>query len=367
MIQTSPGIAGPEEDLHEIVNRLSPFREMLAGRRIFVTGGTGFIGQWLVESFLLANARLGLDGRMTVLTRDPKAFGRRVPHLTSDRALTFVAGDVRTLDRQALEAIGRPPEFDLVIHAAAPSSEALNLQEPLTMMDIIVEGTRRVLDFAVRANTKRMLFLSSGAVYGRQPPDLARTAEDYLGGPDLSDARSAYGEAKRLGELLCAGYRQQHGLGVVIARGFAFVGPHLPLDRHFAAGNFLYDALEGRPIRVRGDGTARRSYMYASDLALWLWTLLLTGSPGRAYNVGSETEVSIAELARETASLSDPPLAVQIAGQADPTLPPERYVPSTLRARSELGLTETIDLPTALRKTYRWHRLSASDAIPAAP
>jgi dTDP-glucose 4,6-dehydratase len=367
LIQISPGIAGPEEDLHEIVNRLSSFREMLAGRRIFVTGGTGFIGRWLVESFVLANTRLGLGGQMTVLSRDPKAFGRRVPHLTSDRALTFVAGDVRTFDFQALEGIGGPPVFDLVIHAAAPSSEALNLQEPLTMMDIIIEGTRRVLDFADRTNTRRMLFLSSGAVYGRQPPGLARTPEDYLGGPDLSDARSAYAEAKRLGELLCAGYHQERGLDVMIARGFAFVGPHLPLDRHFAAGNFLCDALEGRPIQVRGDGTARRSYMYASDLALWLWTLLLTGSPGRAYNVGSETEVSIADLARETARLSDPPLPVQIAGHADATLPPERYVPSTWRARSELGLTETIDLPTALQKTYRWHRLSASGAIPAGP
>ncbi len=142
----------------------------------------------------------------------------------------------------------------------------------------------------------------------------------------------------------------------VIARGFAFIGPGLPLGEKFAVGSFLRDLLEGDSIRVLGDGTPIRSYLYAGDMSAWLWTILARGLGGRAYNVGSERAVSIAELARFTASLADPPLPVQVATRADPSAAADRYVPSTERARSELGLKETVDWQEALRRTYEWLR-----------
>src|SRR5213075_1098715 len=134
--------------------------------------------------------------------------------------------------------------------------------------------------------------------------------EGFRGSPDVLDPQPAYGETKRMGELLCFAYGKRFGIDVVAARGFAFLGPHLPLDRNFAAGNFLSNVLNGASIEVKGDGTALRSYLYAADLAVWLWTLLVRGAPGRAYNVGSEMAVSIAELAREAAMLAEPPLPV---------------------------------------------------------
>src|SRR5260370_33188789 len=102
-----------------------------------------------------------------------------------------------------------------------------------------------------------------------------------MGAPDTMDANSAYGEGKRMAELLCAIYRKSYGIETKIARGFAFVGPYMQLDTHFAIGNFVSDSLAGQCIEVRGDGTPLRSYLYASDLMVWLWTILTRGKAGR--------------------------------------------------------------------------------------
>jgi nucleoside-diphosphate-sugar epimerase len=257
-------------DLDRVLAQTGGLWEALRGARVFVTGGTGFFGCWLLETFLWANDRLDLGASAVVLTRDARAFERKVPHLTAHPAVRLLDGDVRTF------------EFDgghvsHVIHAATASSAAI---DPRLMFDTIVDGTRRSLELAHRCGASRFLLTSSGAVYGRQPHDLTHVPEDYAGGPDPANARQAYAEGKRAAELLCAVHADAR-LQPTIARCFAFVGPYLPLDAHFAAGNFIRDGLAGGPIRVSGDGTPYRSYLYASDLAIWLWTILLRGEPLR--------------------------------------------------------------------------------------
>jgi UDP-glucuronate decarboxylase len=337
----------PLQDLQQTTARISEGGgDALRGGTIMLTGGTGFIGRWLIETFRAFNAATNAGARMNVLSRNVARFRASAPHLSEDPSITMIEGDVR-------EFAATPCDF--VIHGATESSDALANGDPRLFVDTI-DGTRNALDFAVHSGARRFLYLSSGAVYGRQPVDVSHIAEDFNCAPDVRDPQSGYGETKRAGELLCALYAKQFGLEVVIARGFAFIGPHLPLDRNFAAGNFLGNVVNGEHIEVRGDGTALRSYLYAADLAVWLWILLLRGAPGRAYNVGSESAVSIAELAAEAAKLTDPPLPVTIRGTPDPAKPPERYVPSTEAARKELGLTETVDWRTALRKTHDWYR-----------
>jgi dTDP-glucose 4,6-dehydratase len=141
----------------------------------------------------------------------------------------------------------------------------------------------------------------------------------------------------------------------VIARGFTFGGPGTPARSKFAIGNFIQDVLEGKPIVVKGDGTPIRSYMYGADLAVWLWTLLAKGRAGRAYNVGSEREVSILSLA-EAVSAQIGKQRVEILCPANPRGPTERYVPSTQRARDELHLKENFELHQIIRKTVAWER-----------
>jgi dTDP-glucose 4,6-dehydratase len=193
-------------------------------------------------------------------------------------------------------------------------------------------------------------------VYGRQPRDLALVDESYVGAPDTLDVRNAYHEGKRLAELLCAIAHAEFGLGAKIARLFAFVGPYLPIDRHFAIGNFIRDALAGKQIEILGDGTPVRTYQYAGDMTSWLWRILVRGNPSRAYNVGSETTVDIRETAELVASAAGTAGNITIRGVPTLGIAPERYACSTARAREELALQEWTPLDEALRRTILWHR-----------
>ena len=333
-------------DLEHVLERARPIWQELRGQRLFITGGTGLFGIWLLESIKAANARLDTRISATVLSRDPKRFLVRAPHLADLASIGWHPGDARSFTFPA----GR---YDHVIHAAAPTTADMNAERPDEAFDTIGSGTRRALELAAAAGAANVLFVSSGAVYGRQPPTLENVPETYLGAPECTDRHAAYAEGKRAAELLCAFATRPGGPQAKIARCFAFVGPHLPLDAHFAVGNFLRDALRGGDIAIAGDGTPCRSYMHMADLVVWLLTIMMSGAPMRAYNVGSDEAVSIAELAQRVARVVGKGSKVRISGQASGA-PPERYVPSIDRARQELGLEVCIGLDAALERTVRW-------------
>jgi nucleoside-diphosphate-sugar epimerase len=337
----------PAGDLDHVLRHATGLWDELRGTRLFITGGTGFFGSWLLESLAHANDTVDLGVKMVVLTRNADAFRSRRPHIASHPSVQFQTGDVRDFEFPA-------DRIDYLIHAATSSDAKLNQANQAAMVDTITTGTRRALECARSCGVRRMLFTSSGAVYGSQPSDQARLEEDCPGVPEGRDTKAAYGHAKRSAEDLCADVDRTSGLAVQIARCFAFVGPYLPLDAHFAIGNFVRDALRGGPIRVEGDGTPVRSYMYAADLVIWLLTILLKGTPSRPYNVGSEECLSVGDLARTVARIGG--TDVDIVKAAAPDQKAERYVPSTKRAREELGLAVHIGLEDAVRRTLEWAR-----------
>ena len=330
-----------KEDLEHVLAHTRPHWEQFRGGRIFVTGATGFFGIWLLESFAHANEQLGMGAELVGLTRNPDAFHSKAPHLTANPSIRLHQGDVRNFSF---------PEgnFTHVIHAGTTSSAPVL---PGEMLDTIIRGTERALDFALATGAKRFLFVSSGAVYGKQPPEMTHIPETYNGAPDPMDHNSAYGEGKRVGELLCALAHKEHGLETTIARCFAFVGPHLPLDAHFAIGNFIRDAMKGEPIKVK-NGSPYRSYLYAADLAIWLWTILFKGEACHPYNVGSDQEITITDLAQTVASTIGVPIE---SSPPNVTFPVSRYVPSVERAASEMGLRVQIPMRESLQRTTLWH------------
>lgn len=339
----------PERDLDHVLKQAGECWPAFAGSRLFITGGTGFVGKWLLESLLWANDRLHLNAAITVLTRDPQRFQLHSPHLASHSAVELLRGDMTSFEFPS-------GEFPFVIHAStAPSIEA-NALHPTGAFDLDVAGTRRVLEFACTHGTKRLLFTSSGAIYGIQPPELSNMPEDYPGAPSSTNPASAYGQAKRVSEFLCTTYARQYGFDALIARLFAFSGPYLPLDLNFAIGNFVRDALQDEPIRVKGDGTPYRSYLYAADMAAWLWTILARGESARPYNVGSGEAVSIAEVAATVANMAERGTRVEIACRPAPGIPAARYVPSVRRTAEELGLKVSIPFEEGVQRMMEWAR-----------
>ncbi len=347
-----------QADLEHVTRLIAPCMSMWHGARILVTGASGFIGSWLVESFHHVNAALGLDAHMVGVGAPTDDFAARCPQLLGLDDVTMIRADVRRL---GAELRAQLPEWgnriDAVIHAAIHVDSLTYDRQPLPTLETAIMGTHAALELARTTNVRRFLFVSSGAVYGAQPQTSALLDEDHAANFDCANYQSAYAEGKRAGETFCAGYLRQHGLPVSIARPFAFVGPHMPLDRQFAIGNFVRDALRGSPIVIQSDGAPLRSYLYAADLAVWLWTILARGTPGRPYNVGAEDAVSLREVANLVSRVASSDIAVEIRG-APGAGPPPRYIPSTARAREELGLRQTVALDEAIRRTLAWNGMS---------
>jgi dTDP-glucose 4,6-dehydratase len=346
-VRSLSGLA--DRDLDDIVAQSRRWTGALREARILVTGATGWFGTWLLDALVAIDRSHGLGLRIVAVSRDPQRFAARHPELANAPSIEWIAADVRDAPFDVAGPVSH------VIHAATDASAALNAAAPALMFDTIVEGTRNVLRVASDANAKRFLLLSSGAVYGPQPAQLTRLDESYPGAPDPLSVASAYAEGKRAAEQLAAIARAAEGLEPVIARCFAFVGPHMPFDTHFAIGNFMRDALERDAIVIRGDGLPTRSYLYMSDLVAWLLTLLVEAAPMRAYNVGSPEPIPISGLAQRRAALArqfhgrfvDVRVEGVAAGGAS-------YVPCTRRADEELDLRARVGLDEAITRTMAW-------------
>jgi nucleoside-diphosphate-sugar epimerase len=338
-------------EIEPLVHTLKPRLEALAGASLLFTGATGWFGTWLLDLLCAADHAHELGLRISAVSRDPAAFLGRYPGFAAHPAITWIKTDVRDL-----ECTGAG--FSHVIHAATDSSERSGSSTPRETFATIVDGTRRALA-AAGNHCKSILMLSSGAVYGPAREGLRGFAEGHPGGPDPSLAGNAYAEGKRAAEQVCA-IAADEGLPVRIARCFAFVGPHMPFDQHFAIGNFIADAVDGRPIRVRSDGRPLRSYLYMSDLMRALLSILVDGAVGRAYNVGSDVAVTIEELAQRVNRVAGGS-GVLIEGA--PSDPLDRYVPDVTRIRTELGFTGEVALDDAIARTASWRRAQLREPL----
>jgi UDP-glucuronate decarboxylase len=310
--------------------------------KLLLTGGTGFFGRALLRHWQAQSGASSAPTEVVVLSRAPGEFLDRFPEFRGQEWLHFHRGDILQP-----ETLPRGKRFTHVLHAAADSSLGHGLAR-MERHNQIVDGTRHLLDYAANNNIARFLLASSGGVYGPQPQDMLRIHEEYNQMPDPLDPANVYSVAKRYAEHLCALYRDKYGMETVIARCFAFVGRDLPLDAHFAVGNFIRDAVRSEAIQVKGDGSPIRSYMDQRDLAEWLLALLARGKAGHAYNVGSDQEISIRDLAHLVRDLLAPAKAVKIAGSQRDGNFRNRYVPSIDKAAQGLSLRLNHTLPESL-------------------
>lgn len=309
-------------------------------QRLFITGGTGFFGKSILD-YRLRHPDFLADAELTILSRDPNVFVAANSKLVEQAGVHFIQGDVRTFPIVSLR-------FDSIIHAATAAVTTLSDDE---MYSTIVDGTRHILDFAKVCGAKRLLFTSSGAVYG---PQIAPANEETLTNPTTT-----YGRGKLAAERMCI----ESGIPTCIARCFAFTGPYLNRRIHYAIGNFIQDCLDGKDIVIKGDGTPLRSYLYADDLVEWLFAILDRGEPGRPYNVGSPHGLSIRELAETVRSALGTHNGI-IIKEKPSDAPPSVYVPDTTRAMTELGLRVKTTLNTAIERSLPQQNYQKFNGIP---
>ena len=328
------------------LNRLVQAINQLGGSRVLLTGGTGFVGKWLIEAAQIACDNGAADFEIVVPTRDLSA-----PHAVETREIGFknlslVEGELLTDNLD----IGK---VDAIIHAATPASAALNESNPIEMTRINTQSMQAALKFA--ENKTPFLFTSSGAVYGNQPQSVTHISEKQ--NQPYSELTSAYAKGKQLAESICMQAAEVGSCTPIIARLFTFSGYYLPRDTHFAIGNFVQNVLDRKPILINSDGQARRSYLYGADMAIWLWSALAKKKSPHPLHISSENSTSILELAQAVARVSAtelnfiPEIKVAITNANPDTF--HQYVPANRITKSYLNVQEWTSLETGITLMIR--------------
>ena len=312
-------------------------------KTLLVIGGTGFFGKSILDAFGRGLLTPWNVTHVIAMSRHADALLKMAPQLVS-KDVTLLSADISTTDSL--------PYADYVIHAAASTDVRDYTAQPEQERLTIQAGTHHYCELAKQfhANSK-IVYVSSGAVYGVQPQDVDKL-DEYFVPHDLQNmdaAKQDYAAAKRDAELAIIQLSKK-GLNLSIARCFAFVGCWLPRDQHFAIGNFIDDILNRRPITVKARHKVYRSYMYADDLVEWLMTIADHASPEcPVYNVGSDQAILIEDLAIELSKNYSIKVDVHLTTDAKV----DRYIPSIAKAKSKLGLHLKYDLMTSVRETIK--------------
>jgi nucleoside-diphosphate-sugar epimerase len=318
----------PKNDL-EMATALRPEHfKILSGKTLLVTGGTGFVGRWLIDSFLFMNEVYNFGSQLFVLTRDPRRFLEKNPIYNNVASLHFIEGDICTFE------IKQP--IDFCIHGANYYKHPGTTSDHIQTFETSFNGTRHLIDVCREVGCKRILYLSSGA---------ASTSTD--------SSFSSYVEGKRIMEWLALNYARN--MENIIVRCYSFIGPHLGLDSHYAVMNFISSAINKEKIVIKGDGSTIRSYLYAAEMCHWLWTALVSGKANEIYDVGSDESISMEGLAKKILSLSPTRLEMEILGHNSSGLAPSRYLPDVSKTKKELGLEQRISLSDAISRTINFY------------
>ena len=330
------------------LQRLFAAFEKLDGSRILLTGGTGFVGKWMLQTARIAQENSATKIEIVVPTRRLSA-----NHVQT--ALAIGCPNVAWVEADFMNNLLDLGHIDMIIHAATPASAQLNAEKPVEMLRINVEAMKSVLGYA--GNNQPLLFISSGAVYGTQPQSVSHIAEGNVEPNPSTEQINAYAQGKQIAEQICREAGSNGQCSPIIARLFAFGGEYLPRETHFAIGNFIQNALDRRPIAIQGDGRARRSYLYGADMATWLWCALAHNDDKNSepFHIGSEYSVSILELAQTVATVSGEVLnyfpAITVAKTIDLPASIHQYVPANLHTRKTLRVSEWTPLEDIIRRT----------------
>jgi UDP-glucuronate decarboxylase len=347
-----------DEDLALIVDRLGHELAEMAGGRLLVTGGAGFLGYYLVLAAVAANdARGAAPIHVTVWDNYMRGVPAWLGALSARPDVDVVTHDVR----HPLPT-GIAP-FDYIIHAAGIASPTYYRLHPLETMDANIGGLRALLDFAAATRPRGFLFFSSSEIYGDPPPDAIPTPETYRGNVSCTGPRACYDESKRYGETLCVTFAHQYGVHVTMARPFNNYGPGMKITDGRVIADFCRNVVAGEDIVMHSDGSPTRTYCYVADAVVGYYKVLVRGRVGEPYNVGTDgPEISVADLAERIAAAGRETLGyggnvVHRPSPEDAYLEdnPNRRCPSLAKTRADVAYEPIVALDEGLRRTLLWY------------
>lgn len=347
-----------EQDAQAISKDMAGTLQALSGSTLLVTGGSGFLCSYLLETVAYLNDHVfSTPCRLISIDNLRSGISERTAHLVDRPDFRFVNHDVS----QKLD-LGEP--VDYIVHGAGIASPTFYRRFPLETIDVNVSGTRHMLDLAKNGNARSLLYMSTSEIYG--DPDEAHipTREDYRGNVSCTGPRACYDESKRLAETLCSNYYSLFQTPVKVMRPFNVYGPGQRLDDKRIIPDLMSAALERRPIDLFSDGRATRAFCYVSDAIRAMWHVLLSDANGEIFNVGSdEREITIADLAgalREVAG--PPPLEINHRVSQDKhylTDNPQRRCPDLTKLRTRFGWTPKVSLKDGLERTLHSYQAAA--------
>jgi len=324
--------------------------DSLKNQAVLITGGTGFMGKWLTEAIVLLNQKHNFNVKLYLLARNISEYREQVPHLANLPFIDLIEQDARNISNL-------PEDITYIIHAAGSPDSRKHISNPLKTIDIIYRGTHALLDACLRLpNLKKFVHISSNYVYGHQNDRTTNIKETEIGTADPNSVNAAYSEAKRMAETVCAVYRNQQKLPIVIVRPFAFIGPYQELEKPWAINNFIRDSILGGPIRILGNENTVRGYMYGSDMAFWLLKALAQGKTGAIYNVGSDQAITLKALSTKITLNFNNKIDVLVKSSKTYPLSPVVSVADTIHIRTDLQVKQIFDLESALKRTIDWYK-----------
>lgn len=315
----------PNSDIQEILEN----EELLRGfenSRILITGATGFVGTWLASSLFEANQEFNLEIELSLLCRDTSKISIDDP----SKSLNVIAHDLRNPLRLPDQ------EFDFVFHTATPSQPATGGTDPALVYNIATVGTENLLKFVGnQQNPPKFLHTSSGAVdrLNSEIPETEIQSAYRLG---KTEAEKLVFEASIRGEIKGANPRL-----------YAFAGPGIATDAHFASGFFMKSSLAGIPISIQGNPETIRSYMYPTDLVTWLLRIIQSPSTD-VIRVGSQEKVTILELAELILNLTG---NGSISNRGNHDVARSTYFPNLSETLTRYNFQKTVPLEESL---VRW-------------
>ena len=333
-----------EEDCKRILRKvdLTP----LKNKSILLTGGTGFVGRYLINLIYLANRDKNLNCSLvaTSLHKTPKDLkklaGKNIRFKKVDLSKPFrISG-----------------KFHYIFHAAGYGQPTKFTKEPLKTIFINANATQILLELA-RKNHAKFIFISSADIYGDVPKNMKVVPETYGGNRSTIGPRAVYGESKRLGETICWAYQDKHNIDVKIVRASHLYGPGISIHDKRVLGDFLRSALKGKSIKLKDRGQAVKTFGYIADVITMIFFVALKGKD-MVYNVGGKSTISIRKLAHAVGKLTASPVLMPKRNSSDRHIGTDpRVAPLNLnKITKEMKGFSFTPLGTGLKRTIEWNK-----------